>query len=569
MRLISVTVENFRSITAARSIPLSNLTTLVGPNNEGKSNILRALVVGMTILVGRRDRVSSLRLSRRVGPTHVGRYDWARDFPLKQQRKYPEGGSLITLEFSLSSDEVKDFRIEIGSTLNGTLPVSFLLRREGVDVSVRKQGKGQATLNSKARRIADFIAARMDIQYIPAVRNARSAREVVDDLVRRELAKVEADTRYKQAIADIAAVQEPILQALSTDITATMREFLPNIKSAKIVIEDAERSYALRAITELLVDDGVETALESKGDGVQSLAALALMRHTSRSNDESKEVVIALEEPESHLHPSAIRQLKIVLSELSSRYQVVITTHNPIFTNRGDPRQNIIVQQNRAYPAKDVKEVRQVLGVRLDDNLSSAEVVLIVEGEEDRIALRAILSGMDETLAESLQSGRLAIDVLGGATNLRHRVRLHTEAVCRVQALLDDDAAGREAFRAATADGAIESSAVNFTRVGGKREAELEDLYDENIYKDIIRAEVGLDWNHKGADAAKKWADRVRNLLRKAGKPEDDGTVRVIKIKVAQAAAQHGQAALHPSKAAPIESLVTSLKGALSKPTEG
>ena len=61
--------------------------------------------------------------------------------------------------------------------------------------------------------------------------------------------------------------------------------------------------------------------------------------------------------------------------ELSERHQVVITTHNPIFTNRLDVHQNIIVRQSRAYPAKSVKDVRDVLGVRLDDNLSSAEVV--------------------------------------------------------------------------------------------------------------------------------------------------------------------------------------------------
>ena len=87
IRLVSLTVENFRSITAARSIPISNLTTLVGPNNEGKSNILRALVVAMNLLIARRDLVRRLPYRRSRRNQAVGRYDWTRDFPLKLQMK--------------------------------------------------------------------------------------------------------------------------------------------------------------------------------------------------------------------------------------------------------------------------------------------------------------------------------------------------------------------------------------------------------------------------------------------------------------------------------------------------
>jgi putative ATP-dependent endonuclease of the OLD family len=284
-----------------------------------------------------------------------------------------------------------------------------------------------------------------------------------------------------------------------------------------------------------------------------------LMRHSSQLAHEGKEVVIALEEPESHLHPSAIRQLRTVLKELSDRHQVVLTTHNPIFTNRLDIHQNIIVKQSRAYPAKNVKEVREVLGVRLDDNLSSAEVILIVEGEEDRIALGSILKSMDTQIGKNLEAGRLGIDVLGGATNLGHRARLHTEAVCKVHVFLDDDQAGKQAFKAASKDGLLDTTGVNFAMVGGKTEAELEDLYEQTVYDSIIQQEVGLPWAGRGTDRTKKWTDRLRNLLKQAGKPHDDGTVQIIKIKVAQSAAALGVAALHPSKLGPIESLKNSL----------
>lgn len=559
MKLVSVTVENFRSITAARSIPISNLTTLVGPNNEGKSNILRALVIAMTVLAGRRSiyRPSQFRRSRRLYP--AGRYDWLNDYPLNLHKKNPDGGSNITLEFFLTEQEKSDFKEEIGSNLNNTLPISFILNKNDIKITIPKQGRGQKTLNQKSAKIADFVSKRIDIQYIPAVRTAEHAQRVVNSLVQGELEKLENNTIYKQALLDIASAQRPILESLSEELTNTMKEFLPNIKKVSVKIEEDDRNYALTEISEMLVDDGAATPLNAKGDGVQSLAALALMRHTTRNSDANKDVVIALEEPESHLHPEAIRHLRKVLNELSSKYQVVITTHNPIFTNRSEIHQNIIVNKNRAYRASNVKEIRDTLGVRLDDNLSSAESVLIVEGEEDRIALRSILSEMDESLKDRIQSGQLAIDILGGASNLRHRIRLHLDAVCSVHVFLDDDDAGKKALKAALDEKIIEVSNINLTVVGGKAEAELEDLYDESVYADIIRSETGLVWSSRGSDKNKKWAVRVKNLLRRAGKPIDDGTVEAIKIKVAQSAAKRGLSSIHRSKIGPIESLKNSL----------
>ena len=234
-----------------------------------------------------------------------------------------------------------------------------------------KPGRGGKALSGKVARIAEFLADKVDIQYIPAVRTAGSALQIVEQLVASELAKVEGDAKYQQALADIAALQQPVLEELSSSITETMREFLLNIKQARIVIQEKDRNFALRGISSISLDDGVETDLSAKGDGVQSLAALALMRHSSQSRNAGKEVLIALEEPESHLHPGAIRRLRDVLVELSSRSQVILTTHNAIFTNRDEVGQNIIVEKNRAYPAKSVKEVRNILGVRLDDNLTS------------------------------------------------------------------------------------------------------------------------------------------------------------------------------------------------------
>lgn len=88
MKLISFSVTNYRSITTAHKIPLSNLTVLVGRNNEGKSNLLMALNIAMSaILLESKISDRSVRLSYKSYKYKNIDYDWSRDFPIQLQSR--------------------------------------------------------------------------------------------------------------------------------------------------------------------------------------------------------------------------------------------------------------------------------------------------------------------------------------------------------------------------------------------------------------------------------------------------------------------------------------------------
>ena len=76
MRLLSFSVVNFRSITNARKIQTNNMTVLVGKNNEGKSNILKALTLAMDILKMYSSDPRSLRLPANYLKRRMG-YIWS------------------------------------------------------------------------------------------------------------------------------------------------------------------------------------------------------------------------------------------------------------------------------------------------------------------------------------------------------------------------------------------------------------------------------------------------------------------------------------------------------------
>jgi predicted ATP-dependent endonuclease of OLD family len=563
MRLVTFTVQDFRSITSARQIKVGQITTLLGPNNEGKSNILKALAIAVnyfsenaTIIEFSDGRVVRIALPSR---RKLHSYDWDADYPLSLQKKNKDGGSLITLEFELDDEECEAFRAEVGSKTNGRLPIQLFCQKNGIKPIIPKRGPGQATLNRKAARIAEFLAKRIDVQYIPAIRTSKAALEVVDSLVARELANLESNPKYVQALSDIDELQTPLLEKLSNDIAGTMKQFVPAVTQVEVKIEKSARKLALRSASAIIVNDGVATALDRKGEGVQSLAALAIMRHASDASNAKKSMVVALEEPESHLHPRAIHQLRDVIYELAQKHQVVLATHNPLFVNCSDVASNIIVHSNRATPAESLEQIRDVSGVRVSDNLKSAELVLVVEGEPDREVLEALLAKGSPILSSAMKSRRLVVDVLGGAQNLAHRVRLHKEGFCKVHAFLDNDQEGRSSYGRAEKEGLLSSADINYANWGTNSDTEIEDLFVEEISDELVGECFGACASHPEVKG-KKWSDRVRRSLKASGKPSDDPYIDMLKARIAQKVAKMGWDAIHPKKKTPLESLIGCLE---------
>lgn len=564
MKLQSLTIENFRSITKAYKLPLSSSTVLIGPNNEGKSNVLRALVLATRLLMGRHQP----QLRWRNGVRYFDReaaYDWERDFPLHLQPKMPDGTSVFILEYELSDKEIDAFRKVVGSKLNGTLPLRIAIgpTSRAPDITVYKKGPGARVLTSKAAKVAEFVADRIDLDYIPAVRTAQSAQNVVDEMVARELAVLEQRDDYKAAVEKIAKIQAPVLQKLSETIRSTLVQFLPAVRSVDVRVPNERRNEALRRC-EIFIDDGSMTELRYKGDGVQSLAALGLMRHAADGTARGKNVVVAIEEPESHLHPRAIRELRSVIEQLGTKHQVVLTTHCPLFVSRRVLESNIVVNDRKARPASDIDEIRDVLGVRAADNLIHAELVLVVEGEDDRISLDALLRTASPALQTALDENRLAIDTLGGGSNLAYKVGLLRDAICDVHCLLDDDSAGRDAYLRAKKEGLVTDADVNFTICKGMAEAEFEDLLAEDVVNDILSTKYRITVPAVGkAMKRAKWSSRMGDVFANAGKSWTDQTCAELKLFVAEGVAKRAATALNPHRRPVFDALVSALESRL------
>jgi hypothetical protein len=488
-------------------------------------------------------------------------YKWERDFPKAKQAASQKGETIFRLDFALDAEERAAFRDQVGSVLTGTLPIELVLGDGPFRVRVIKPGPGGGkALSAKSIQIAQFLSQRLDFEYIPAVRTAESAQEVLKKMVQRELATVERDSDYQNAVAAIAKLQQPVLDQLAGSIRDTLIQFLPAIQNVKLEIQDDQRDNALRSAFKIVIDDGTPTELEYKGDGVQSLAALGIMRHASERGARGKNLIVAIEEPESHLHPRAIHELRSVITELASKHQLLISTHCPLFVNRRTVAANVIVSQNRARQAKSVEEIREILGVRASDNLRHAELVLLVEGSDDQRSLRALLAHFSNRLRKYLSNGVLAVDTLAGGTNLAYKVSLVREALCEAHAFLDHDSAGLRAFEHAKREGLLDEASITFATAVGMPESELEDLFDPRLYASMVQNKYRVSLSSAKFRSKKKWTLRMKETFSQQGQRWTAQTEMDLKNKIADLVQASPAEALLDARRSSFDALVHALE---------
>lgn len=495
------------------------------------------------------------------------RYKWKDDFPISLQPTKPKGESVFELEFEFDDSEIVEFKAEIKSSLNGTLPLRISIGKEAWSIVVRKKGPGGKALTSKSAKIAAFISKRVQFRYIPAIRTATLADEVVAPMVSKELQSVEDLPDYMDAVAQIAKLQEPVLDKLASSIASIMKTFLPNLKSVKFEIAAETRYRALRR-AKMILDDGSPTYLEYKGDGVQSLAALALMRHASESGAVGQNLIIAVEEPESHLHPEATHSLKAILQQLSAKHQIVVSTHCAVFVERGNIGANIIVNRQKARPAKSIGEIRDILGVRAADNLRHAEVILVVEGEDDARSLKAVLSAESSKLKSALANNTLAIESLGGGGNLSYKLTYLRNAVCLLHCFIDNDKSGIESLQKCLQEGLLTNADYHLPTCPDRSESEIEDLFDVDLYRQSILDNYSVSLEHPKFKGKRKWSERMREAFVNQGKPWDDKIEMQVKSRLADLAMRNPGSAIQSQRRGPIEALVRALLQKLKAPVD-
>ena len=136
------------------------------------------------------------------------------------------------------------------------------------------------------------------------------------------------------------------------------------------------------------------------GEGSQAL--LRLIDQLERGPS-----IMAIEEPETHLHPALIKQVgKLLAESTSAGKQLFICTHSPFLVEQSTLDSFFVVKKdsNATYVSQmqgkhDLQNLLYSIGVRPSDILFS-DAILLVEGLSDEIFFNAISNKVNASLAE-------------------------------------------------------------------------------------------------------------------------------------------------------------------------
>lgn len=362
-RLHRLTVKNFRAIGSEPvSIELDDIVVLVGPNNSGKSSILRAYEVVM--LHGSKEG----KLIQEDFPNAV----ISAENPIEIELETVVYDAKAPGEKWIRRDDATGdmFVREKWTWVTPGDP-----KKVGWDVAAggwhEKEGPwGAAGVAQPARpephRIRAFDSPETQaIEVVKLLKNVLNER--IKQLQSAEQAEGEEKNDYQKLITSIQDFQKRAvadaneeIKKVEAELNSLVGKVFPGQEIRFDARSDGDVESALNFFKEapqLLMGPkgGYQPSIDRQGSGARRTllwAALRLLAEQSRVRKDSNSTrphVLLLDEPELCLHPNAVREACRVLYDLpkSGKWQVIVTTHSPVFIDFSRDNTSIVrVERN-------------------------------------------------------------------------------------------------------------------------------------------------------------------------------------------------------------------------------
>jgi putative ATP-dependent endonuclease of OLD family len=502
MKLTHVEIKNFRSIESI-GIDLSDgMNVLVGMNNAGKSNVIRALQMALD---------------------PEAPFSSARDVPTQRLFAFPRT-TLTLRKTSNSSREntlfryLAEYELSLGvrqtyaENDEARLVVTYrgnrhsgMTRQQYFAVKGSGDRRGDTALNERAlgqfNSVVRFVSLRTG-QNLEELLTGKF-REILHSTLRESL-QVQLAAAETARESYIDSLQTALLSGLRDQVQDIAGRLFPEIRSIGLSPEVTSIEQSLSQVS-IHLTDAADTELGDKGSGVTGGVLVGLLRYLADTSRQS--LVIALEEPEAFLHPAAQEELRDQLELLAEQPSVslLMTTHSPFVISRSAEAQVIAIEKDSdgistvtGRAVGNQSHASLIGGLFRDDSVPelldrqieikpTARALLVVEGLTDAsfLTTAADVLGQMGTL-DQIQ----LLPQVGAFSAVLEAILRRAEQDKPVWILLDSDAEGRSArdslvgrFKFARAD-VLEYG--KFVRNGFLDDTEAEWLFPAKLLQEFV-----------------------------------------------------------------------------------
>lgn len=467
MYISELTITNFRSFNSSTTIHFNDgINVIIGQNNAGKTTIIKALDLLF-------NNLSSKKLTIN---------DFNRDIILDEIKSNPPKIQISAklLESSNENDysdelvTVSTWLTSIEEPYEATITYEYFLPEKEIDEYRTLMSNISSTdINQYWKAIEHNILKkyiskiyvgnpefknivqsedinRFDFQFLTAIRdverdlfkgNNSLLKEVIDFFMDYDI-KNNPDLEKKQKLEQIQSKKslftieaKEMIKTLQKRMENGEEEILKYVKNTGAGIDNSKPSFdgeildtelysALRLIVEK--ETGIRLPAVSNGLGYNNLIYISLLLSKMQKNASGEYLgsnakvfsILAIEEPEAHLHPSMQYKFLQFLKENKNAEvnQIFITSHSPNIAAAVDLEDILVIQKidkeiKVAYPSKvfnlddqeDVKSknyVKRFIDVTKAD-LFFAQNLILVEGIAEQLVIPEFASSMGLNLADS------------------------------------------------------------------------------------------------------------------------------------------------------------------------
>lgn len=295
-----VSIQNFKSLKAV-TLDLQRVNLLIGPNNSGKTNFLKALeYFNLSVL---QDDIASERLARKV------RYVNSSE-PIS-----------IKLTFQRKSEEI-EFSRKIIFTSTVDLESSQRIFREGIVIDTDEQGYPDvAFLRSQLAHLRIYKPDPNKLTKPGPVGNGA-------DLVTADASNVIGfldrmlGNKYRKTVFN--QIEDDLHKCVPEFDQIELEDAIATEESIRIHGEES-RKYSFKRLGLINEQKGISYWADELSEGTLYFIALLCI-----INQPNPPKLLLLEEPEKGIHPRRIREVMDFIFRLAEEkdVQVILTTHN-------------------------------------------------------------------------------------------------------------------------------------------------------------------------------------------------------------------------------------------------
>lgn len=438
MKLREVILKNFRSYYAETRITFEDLTALIGKNDIGKSTILEALDIFFndskigpsdknvfhtdeeTIIGCTFDDLPTEITLEDVVTSFAGEYLLNEDGKLEIWKKYPSSGKETIWIYANhpSNNGFDDLLLKKNADLKTKIRAAHL--EESVNLSINSSMRAALwnslgdTITFRPKLIsADQVAEKKlwpKIQpLLPTYRLFKSDRPSTDEDIEAQdpmmtAMNIALEEQADELAAIAAKVQEKVSEVANNTIQK-LKDFNPALAATLTPTFKKEPARGKAFSFSLAGENAIP--LNKRGSGIRRLVLFSFFRATIESTlFEGKNIIYAVEEPETSQHPDAQKMIINTFREMTEKNdcQIILTTHVPglagllpiqslryIFLTEGCPK---VVEGSEDEDI--LKKIADTLGLFSDltspltPQHHNVKLVICVEGPNDVAFLTAI-----------------------------------------------------------------------------------------------------------------------------------------------------------------------------------